>query len=97
MGDQHVAALMAAYAVAMCARTRQLTSHEVEDMRVKAEELLLRDHPAYPIIMTFCTMYEVDRRDKDAVAALGEDLERGLRHAVWQPEHPMPERRDIDG
>lgn len=97
MGDPHVAALTAAYAVAMSARTGQLTDHAVEDMRVKAEELLLRDHPAYPIIMTFCTMFEVERRNPPALAALGEDLERGIRHAVWQPGHPLTERRDIDG
>lgn len=97
MGDPHVAALTAAFAVAINARTRQLTDHAVEDMRVKAEELLLRDHPAYPIIMTFCTMYEVERRNPDALATLGEDLERGIRDAVAPPTRTLPFRADLDG
>ena len=97
MGDPHVAALTAAFAVAMNARTGQLTDHSVEDMRIKAEELLLRDHPAYPIIMTFCTMYEVERRNPPALTALGEALERGIRDAVRPPAQVLPYRADIDG
>lgn len=97
MGHEHIPALMAALSVALSARTHQLTSHAVDEMRVKAEELLRRDHPAHPIIMTFCTMYEMQRRDRDAVAALGDDLERGINHVVWQPSAALTERRDIDG
>lgn len=97
MGDLHVPALLAALSVAMSARTRQLTAHAVDDMRVKAEELLHRDHAAFPIIMTFCTMFEVQRRDPAAVALLGEDLERGINHVVWQPNAALAGRRDIDG
>ena len=72
MGDEHTGALMAAYAVAMSARTNQLTEHAVEDMRVKAEELLLKEHPAYKPILHFATMYEITRRDPAALAVLGD-------------------------
>ena len=97
MSDSHVPALMAALSVALSARTGGLTAHAVDEMRVKAEELLGRDHPAHPVIMTFCTMYELQRRDPAAVAALGEDLERGINHVVRQPSPALTERRDIDG
>ncbi len=96
MGDPHVAALMAAFSVAMSARCNQLTPHAVEDMRIKAEEILGREHAAYPVITTFATMYEMHRRDPAALAELGEDLERGLKYAT-APAPRMPERRDIDG
>jgi hypothetical protein len=97
MGDEHTPALMAAYAVALSARTGQLTDHAVEDMRVKAEEVLRRDHPAYPVIVTFATHYELERRNPEALRALGEDLERGVRLAVQPPPPERPRRVDIDG
>jgi hypothetical protein len=97
MGDPHVAALMAAFAVALKARTQQLTDQDVEDMRVKAEELLLKDHPAYPVIVRFSTMYEMERRNPEALALLGDELERGVRLAVSPPEPKLPFRSDIDG
>ncbi len=96
MGDEHLPALMAAFAVAMSARPGQLTEHAVEDMRVKAEELLRRDHPAYPIIVQFATMYEVHRRDAATLVTLGDDLERGIRLAVT-PAPTLPFRADLDG
>lgn len=97
MGDEHTAALMAAFAVAMSARTAQLTDHAVEDMRVKAEELLLKDHPAYQPILRFATMYEITRRDPAALAALGDQLEHDIRLAVAPPQRELPFRADIDG
>lgn len=97
MGAEHIPALMSALSVALSARTGGLTAHAVDEMRVKAEELLGRNHPAHPIIMTFCTMYEMQRRDPEAVSALGVDLERGINHVVWQPSPALTERRDIDG
>jgi hypothetical protein len=97
MGDTHVAALMAAFAVALRARTSTLSEHDVEDMRVKAEELLLRDHPAYPLITAFATQYEIHRRDPAQMAQLGEDLERGIRLAVAPPAPKLAFRSDIDG
>jgi hypothetical protein len=96
MGNEHLPALMAAFSVAMSARAGMLTDHAVEDMRVKAEEVLLRDHPAYPVIMTFATMYELARRDPAQLAALGDDLERGVRIAL-APAPTLPFRADIDG
>lgn len=96
MGDAHLPALMAAFSVAMSARAGMLTDHAVEDMRVKAEEVLLRDHPAYPLIMTFATMYELARRDPAQLHELGEDLDRGIRLAL-APAPALPFRADIDG
>lgn len=97
MGDEHVPALMAAYAVAMSAKSGQLTEHAVEDMRIKAEEVLLRDHPAYPVIVQFATMYEMERHDPAALAQLGEALELGIRMAVQPASADRPERVDLDG
>lgn len=97
MGDEHLPALMAAFAVAMSARTNQLTPHAVEDMRIKAEEVLKRDHPAYPVILNFATQYELHRRDPAALAQLGETLELGVRMAVQPSQPDRPARMDLDG
>lgn len=97
MGDEHMPALFAAYAVALSARTGQLTQHAVDNMRIKAEEVLKRDHPAYPAVVTFATQYEVHRRDPVMLASLGETLELCLRlaSAPAAPERRM--RADLDG
>ena len=97
MGDPHVAALMAAFAVALKARTAHLTQQDVEDMRVKAEELLRQDHAAYPVIVQFATMYEIERHNPEALSVLGDALERGVRLAVAPAERRVPFRSDIDG
>ena len=97
MGDTHVAALSAAFAVAMNARAGQLSLHLVEDMRIKAEELLPRDHAAYPLITAFATQYELHHRDKAKLAELGDQLEHGIRLAVAPAQPTLPFRRDIDG
>ncbi len=97
MGDEHLPALMAAFAVAMSARTGQLTAHAVEDMRIKAEEVLLRDHPAYPVIVSFATQYEIHRRDPEALAELGRTLELGIRMAVQPVAPDRPARVGLDG
>jgi hypothetical protein len=97
MGDEHLPALMAAFAVAMNARTGQLTQHLVDDMRTKAEELLRRDHPAYPLITAFATQYEIHRRDPGQLEILGDALEHGIRLAVAPAEPDKPWRADLDG
>jgi hypothetical protein len=97
MGDEHTAALMAAFAVAMNARSGQLTAHMVDDMRTKAEEVLRRDHPAYPLITAFATQYELHNHDRTVLATLGETLERGIRLAVAPAPARLPFRSDIDG
>jgi hypothetical protein len=97
MGDEHTAALMAAFAVAMNARTGQLTQHLVDDMREKAEELLRRDHPAYPLIMHFATQYEIHHRDRAQMVILGDALDHGIRLAVAPATPKLPYRSDIDG
>jgi hypothetical protein len=97
MGDEHLPALMAAFAVAMNARAGSLTLHMVEDMRIKAEEILRRDHPAYPVIVNFATQYELYRRDPAKLAELGETLDMGVRLAVAPTAPERPFRADIDG
>lgn len=97
MGDEHLPALMAAFAVAMNARTGQLTQHQVDDMREKAEELLRRDHPAYPLITAFATQYEIHHREAAQLVILGEALEHGIRLAVAPTQPERPWRSDIDG
>jgi len=97
MGDEHLPALMAAFAVAMNARTGQLTQHQVDDMREKAEELLRRDHPAYPLITHFATQYEIHARDRDQLVILGDALEHGIRLAVAPAQPDKPWRADLDG
>jgi hypothetical protein len=97
MGDDHTPALMSAFAVAMSARTGMLSPHATEDMRIKAEELMPRDHAAYGAILTFATQYELHRRDAEALKSLGEDLERALRAAIAPAAPDWTQRRDING
>jgi hypothetical protein len=94
MGDPQVAAIMAAFAVAM---TNQLMQQVVDDMRTKAEELLPRDHAAYPVIMAFATQYELHRRDPAQLAELGKTLQMGIRLALAPAPVKLPFRRDLDG
>ena len=97
MGDEHTPALMAALAVALSARTQTLTPHAVEDMRIKAEELMPRDHSAFAAITTFAVQYELHRRDAQKLAELGEELEACLRRAVAPAAPERPYRADLDG
>lgn len=102
-------ALFAAQAVALSARVGELTLQAVDDLRTKAEELLGKGDPLRAAILTFATMYEVHRRDKAALASMGETLEAALRVSLDVP-HPaaLPDpaswpapvdadRRDIHG
>ena len=91
MADEHVPALMAAQAVAMSARTNQLTLHMVDDARTRAEQLLPRDHPARAAMLTFATMYEQHRRDPEAMRKQGEYLQDALGRAL-NPDAPTPRR-----
>lgn len=101
-------ALFAAQAVAMNARTGSLTLHMVDDLRTKAEELLARQDPLRAAIIAFATGYEQHRRDKAALAGMGEALEGALRRALDVPHPAAPDpshwpapvdlnRRDIHG
>lgn len=96
MADR-VAVLMAAKAVALSARTDGLTAHAVEDMRVRAEELLARDDDLRPACIRFATMFEEYRRDPYALRKLGEELEREIDAAVGLLRPELRVRRDIDG
>lgn len=90
--------LMAAQAVAMSARTDGLTLHAVEDMRVKAEELLSHGDELRLAVLTFATAYERDRRDPAAMAVHGTALEAEIREAlnIAAPAATRT-RADIDG
>ena len=81
----------------MNARTGSVTLHMVEDMRIKAEEILSRDHPAYPLITAFATQYELHSRNPAMLAQLGDALEYGIRMAVAPPAPERPYRADLDG
>lgn len=87
-GDSLVPALMAAQSVALSARTGQLTLHQVDDARTRAEELLPRDHPVRAAILTFATMYEQDRRDAHQIRKQGEYLQDALGRAL-NPDAPV--------
>ncbi len=98
-------ALFAAQAVALSARMGEVTLHAVDDLRTKAEELLPKGDPLRQAVLAFATMYEVHRRDKAALAAMGEALDRAVAEALRrQPVDPSTwpapvdlERRDIHG
>lgn len=96
MADTHIPALMAAQAVALSARTDQLTGHMVDDMRTKAEELLPRDHPARAAILTFATMYEQHRRDPDQMRAQGRYLQDAIGQSL-NPDAATPRRQIYGG
>lgn len=85
--------LIAALSVALCARTDQLTAHAVEDMRVKAEELLPKGDGLRCAIIDFATQYEQDRRDRAAMHAHGLTLQAALDEALGSgpvvPETPV--------
>ncbi len=82
MSDTHVAALFAAQALALSARTGTATSHQVDTARIQAEELLPRDHPARAAVITFATMWEQHRRDPEQIRKQGEYLQDALGRAL---------------
>lgn len=86
--------LSAAYGVALRARMGGLQGHEVDAMRVQAEELLPRTSQLRVAILTFATMFEADRRNDAAVREHGEELQRNINRAM-APASPDRERRDI--
>lgn len=89
-------AYSAALAVALNARTGSLTLHMVDDMRIRAEELLDRDDPMRAAIIGFATSYEEFRRDAYAMEKLGETLQAALSDALSLTAVSRRERRDID-
>lgn len=95
MADR-VPALQAAQAVALAARNNMLTQHSVDDMRIRAEELLDRDDPMRPPILDFATQWEAVRRDPHALRYHGEALEQALLRDLGLVRS-LPERKDLDG
>ena len=98
MTDEQASGIVisAAYGVALRARTGGLQSHEVDVMRVQAEELLSRESNLRTAILNFCTMYELDRHDAEKVRAHGDELDRNVNRAL-NPASADNERRDIYG
>lgn len=96
-GGFNVSVMMAASAVALKAQHGGLTLHDVDDLRTKAEELLAKDDPFRPAVMTFATMYEQNRRNPAALAELGADLWRAVHYITAPPPPATRERKDIDG
>lgn len=95
MGDR-MAALFAAKAIALSARTGSLTMHAVDDARAKAEELLDRDDDLRPAIIRFATQFEQYRRDPYALEKLGEELDRAIEDALGLSPAAPAYRADID-
>ena len=89
--------LMAAQAVAMSARTNQLTTHAVDDMRIKAEELLAHGDELRLAVLTFASAYEGARRDPGALAVHGTTLEAEIRELLKLNTAAPRTRADIDG
>lgn len=89
-------ALLAAQAVSMSARMGQLQAHAVDEMRVRAEELLARGDPLRASIYLFASMYDLDRHDPARLVALGEELQRGIDRAL-RPDPADADRADIHG
>lgn len=92
-----LAASFQAQAVAMSARTNQLTRHAVDDLRSVAEETLPKGHELRAAILTFATGYEVLRHDPYGLAKLGEQLEAALHRALGVIRPELRPRSDIDG
>lgn len=88
--------LAAAYGVALRARMGGLQAHEVDAMRVQAEELLPRESSLRRAILQFATMYEGARRDPEALKDHGEELARAIAY-LTAPPPPENQRRDIYG
>lgn len=88
--------ILAAWHAAMRAKLGDLDMMDVEDMRVRAEELLDHGCDLYRAITGFATRVEIVRHDRDALACEG----RWLAHALERElglVRDLPERRDIDG
>jgi len=91
-----VPVLMAAASVAMCARSGGLTQQAVDEMRVRAEELLDRDDPLRRDVFWFATQWEAVRRDPDALALIGALLLAAVERETV-PRVPGTDRVDLHG
>lgn len=82
--------LCAALAVSLNARAGQSSLHDVDHMRMLAEELLPQRDSLREAILSFATRWEALKRDTYALRLLGEELDRALRAAL----HPdaLPSR-----
>ena len=87
--------LLAATAVAMSARTGRLQAHQVAALEDQA--LALPDsHPLRFDSMSFVLHWRENHRDAQAVAALGEALDRGIAR-VLRKDPIDRNRSDIHG
>lgn len=76
--------------------TNGVTNDQVDNLRARAEQELPQGDDLRAAILTFATHYEVHRRDKKAVQALGEALASAV-HTILNPPAPERFRADIDG
>ncbi len=88
-------ALLAAAAVALSARCGRLQPHQVYILTARAADLPAED-PLRGVAMLFASHYPAHRRDPEALASLGEELDRGIRRAL-APATVGAGRRDIHG
>lgn len=87
---------MAAFAVAMQAKTGSVDTLDVDTLEVQAEELLARGAPLRLAVMEFATQFPLVRDDRAALAAEGARLARAVELAAMA-EVPGSGRLDIHG
>ena len=87
--------LLAATAAAMAARTGTLQPHRVHELREQATALPV-GHPLRFDVLAFCLAWDLNRRDPDALATIGEGLDRGIARAL-RPDPIDRTRSDIHG
>lgn len=87
--------LLAAVAVAFSARGGRVQPHAVADLRQLAEALP-PDHPLRFEAIAFAAAFDTHRRDPQALASLGEALDRGITRILRRDPADL-ERKDIHG
>lgn len=87
--------LLAAIAVALSARCGSVRPHAVTDLRQLAETLP-SDHPLRFEAMAFAAAFDTHRRDPQALASLGDALDRGITRILRRDPADLG-RKDIHG
>lgn len=85
-----------AFAVALSAKTGDITPLAVDHLRGQAEELLPEGTPFRAAVLHFASLYEVFRRDPVRLVEMGDELARAVEIALL-PEPPDLHRSDIHG
>ena len=87
---------LAAFALAMSAKTGELDVADVEALQTRGAQVLEHDDPLYRAICAFAVGYELQHYDRAGLCALGEDLRRAVEVDAM-PTPPDADRRDIYG